>query len=333
MMYPLCKELSSAILKVPKAELHIHLEGAGSVNIIPTLAKRSGVSLPSHSNINNFLKCKNLGHLWEIFRILRPLWTVPQNLYDVVKSLIDEYSNNNTVYFELRFNIAGAVQRGLSYEEGMCAIHEALNYGKSCYGIESCLIFGFNRNTPETVHWVVERVVEEFSNGRCHGIDINGDEAGCYATKYYPFFKMLADRGIPILAHAGESVREDSILDCLRIPGLKRIGHMVHGPELSDRILKANIGLEMCVTSNIMTKVLKSPKDHPLPVYLKKGIPLSINSDNPLMFGTNIQNEYCLASKLFNLNSDDLIEITRNAIRYGLVCETTQKTLLGQIFP
>lgn len=321
------------IKSIPKADLHVHLEGAGDIETILELCQKQRVTLPESSprDLKDFFTCRNFNHLLELFKILRPLWTKPENLETVIRRLIMRYAESNVVYFELRFNMARPVHTGLPYEEGMCAIWEALSWGREKFGIESSYILGFNRNTPSTVPWVIERCIDEFRNGRCQGLDISGDESGCRATKYMRYLREVASNGIPITVHAGESEGEESVADAIRIPGIRRIGHGTHGSSVIGSLENRSVAVEICLTSNLRTGVIQSLDEHPLKYYLSKGIPISINTDDPLMFDTDIEKEYQLCSDYFKLEREQLIDITRTAVKCGFLNPASKQRILERL--
>jgi adenosine deaminase/aminodeoxyfutalosine deaminase len=163
-------------------------------------------------------------------------------------------------------------------------------------------------------------------------LGIGGDEARGPAELFREVFSEARAMGLHVVAHAGEACGPESVRQAVEALGAERIGHgltAARDPAVLELLRERRIPLEVCLTSNVSTGVLERVEDHPLPQFLRAGVVVTLNSDDPAMFGTDLVNEYLLAAKTFELTPEQILHIAQNAVRASFLSEEEKLELLG----
>jgi adenosine deaminase len=308
--------MSFSIKDLPKVELHVHLDCClsfkGLSRIDPTISEsfyKKNFIGTSCSCLKDYIRCADTA--------LEYMQTKEQ-LEIVIEDLFDQLTNDNVIYAEIRFAPLLHQKKGLSSKNVVEIVSNKTKIESEKSGIEVGLILCTLRHFSVDQSLQTVKLVKDFSNKNVVGFDIAADEAGFPIDNHIKSFQFARDNNIFCTAHAGEALGADSITNTLKYLKPNRIGHGVRCIEdnsLIEKIKKENIHLEICVTSNIVTKVFNNLKDHPVNFLLNKGISLSINTDGRTISDTTLNKEYVLLNKEFNWLKNKFLEVNINAMK------------------
>ena len=308
--------MSFSIKDLPKVELHVHLDCClsfkGLSRIDPTISesfyKKKFIGT-SCSCLKDYIRCADTA--------LEYMQTKEQ-LEIVIEDLFNQLVNDNVIYAEIRFAPLLHLKKGLSSKNVVEIVSNKTKIESEKSGIEVGLILCTLRHFSVDQSLQTVKLVKDFSNKNVVGFDIAADEAGFPIDNHLKSFQFARDNNIFCTAHAGEALGADSVTNTLKYLKPNRIGHGVRCIEdnsLIEKIKKENIHLEICVTSNMVTKVFNDLKDHPVDFLLNKGISLSINTDGRTISDTTLNKEYVLLNKEFNWLKNKFLEVNINAMK------------------
>ena len=308
--------MSFCIKDLPKVELHVHLDCClsfkGLSRIDPTISEsfyKKNFIGTSCSCLEDYISCADTA--------LEYMQTKEQ-LEIVIEDLFDQLINDNVIYAEIRFAPLLHLKKGLSSKNVVEIVSNKTKIESEKSGIAVGLILCTLRHFSVDQSLQTVKLVKDFSNKNVVGFDIAADEAGFPIDNHIKSFQFARDNNIFCTAHAGEALGADSVTNTLKYLKPNRIGHGVRCIEdnsLIEKIKKENIHLEICVTSNIVTKVFNNLKDHPVDFLLNKGISLSINTDGRTISDTTLNKEYVLLNKEFNWLKNKFLEVNINAMK------------------
>ena len=327
------------IRKVPKVELHEHLDGGLRHSTIIELAKERNIELPSYDSEElrewfiRGCKKKSLSLYLETFQITTAVMQDKEALFRVAKESVIDLSKENVVYAEIRFAPELHTKKGLNLEEVVTAVLKGLEAGKKETGMEFGLILCAMRNEPPALSLEIAELAVAFSDRGVVGFDLAGDECGHPAKKHIEAFNYIRNKNFNITIHAGEAFGLESIWQAIQICHADRIGHGTRLMEdmtiekgqilkmgsLANYIEDKRIPLEMCLTSNVGTGAVQSYEDHPFPIFFRNHFRVFLCSDNRLMSDTNLTKEMSIAVEKYNMNLKDLEKITINAMKSAFI--------------
>jgi aminodeoxyfutalosine deaminase len=295
---------------LPKAELHLHLEGSIEPETLHELDPATPVeefrALYRYADFDAFLKA-----FGAIGRLLR----TPEDYALITRRLLDRLESQNIRYAEIIIAAGVVLWKGQEFAPIFHAIREA-SRGSS---VETHWILDAVRQFgPDHVQKVAELAAERVNDGVI-AFGIGGSEERGPATWFRETFAFAKSAGLHLTAHAGESIGPESIRAALDL-GAERIGHGIaaaQDPDLMRELRECNIPLEICITSNLVTGVVKRIEDHPLRRLFDAGVPITLNTDDPAMFCCTLSGEYALAARAFGFSERELQEIAENGFRYA----------------
>ena len=313
-------------------ELHLHLDGALSINNCRKLAKLQNINIPEDDNVlSNMMMvspdCHDLNEFLTKFEFPLSLLQTTEGIKNAVKNLQEELIEQGIIYAEIRFAPQLHLNNGLNQEEVVNAAIEGLNSSNLRSNLILCCMrnkYNYDENM-ETI-----RIAKKYLGKGVCAVDLAGAE-GLYPTKAFEnIFKYAKELGIPFTIHAGETDGPSSVYDAISF-GAKRIGHGVKSsedPNLVKLIANQGITLEICPTSNICTSVYDKISDIPIKYFIDNGVNITINTDDPAICNTNLKNELLLVKEAFNLTNDDIIKLQLNAINASFANEKTQEEII-----
>jgi adenosine deaminase len=275
------------------------------------------------SCLKDYIKCAD--RAVEIMQTKKQLELVTSDLFKQLKK-------DNVIYAEIRFAPLLHLKGGLSSTEVVKIISQITKNESIKTGIEAGLILCTLRHYSAEQSMETVNLVNDFKGSNVIGFDLAADEAGYPIKNHIKAFKFANDNKIHCTAHAGEALGPESIIETLDLLKPKRIGHGVRSfedPNLIERLKKENIHLELCLTSNMVTKVYKDFFNHPIDELYKKNLSISINSDGRTISNTNLCKEYSLISKHFMWDDNDFLNCNINAINASFASEKLKSKLLN----
>jgi adenosine deaminase len=325
--------LDQFIRQMPKVELHVHLEGSVRAETLLKLARRHHVSLPADSadGLREWYRFRDFTHFVEIYMTISSCLRSAEDIELITREFLIGQSEQNIEYSEVTFTPYNQYFNcQLGFHEQMDAVNRARRWGERELDVRIGIIIDIPReHPPEAGMKVIEWVAERFGDGII-ALGLGGPERGNSPEKFRSAFDRAREKGIPCIPHAGETDGPASIWSALRVAGAKRIGHGVRSiedPTLIAHLRDTQIPLEVCPTSNICLGVFRSLEEHCLPLLIKEGLFVTINSDDPPMFNTTLTNEYLVAQRLCGWESGSLKRIALNAVDASLLSDPERRKL------
>jgi adenosine deaminase len=323
------------IRRIPKVELHYHLDGGLRPETIIELAAEYGIELPTTKPteladwFHRGADRKNLGLYLQGFDVAVSVMQTEAAVERVARETIEDLAKDNVAYAEIRFAPIQHLQKGLNLEAVVKSVLKGLEAGSAATGVKYGVILCAMRHQDASVSLEIAALAVSFSNRGVVGFDIAGDENGHPPKKHIEAFNYIRSRNFNLTIHAGEAFGVESIWQALQICGTQRIGHatrlledmVVHGTRiekmgsLANFIRDKRIPLEMCLSSNIQTGAAPSFDEHPFGIYFRNNFRAFLCTDNTLMSNTTMSKEMELGVKHFNLTLRDLEKITINAMK------------------
>jgi adenosine deaminase len=302
---------SSRFVHLPKAELHVHLDGSLRPQTLLELAREAEVGLPAHSaaELRRQMRvdgARNLDEYLERFAHTVAVLQRPEAIERVAFEMVEDAARDGIRYLEVRYCPALSRPGGLSLDQVIAAEATGLRRGAAAFGVRTGMINCILRHfVPELSVEIAEASVRCRSLGVV-GFDLAGGEAHHAAAPHREAFGIAAAGGLGITVHAGEAAGPESIAEAIHLCGAQRIGHatrLVEDPELLALVRDRRIPLEINVTSNVQTGVVASPERHPLRAFLDRGVVVTLCSDNWLMSDVTLSGEYALAERALGLTA------------------------------
>ena len=313
---------------MPKTELHTHLEGAVRPDTILELAAVYGVDLgvTDIEGLKRKIQMRPGEDLLAFLKKFDPFRFVfdhPESLTRVAYEMIEEEAREGVVYSEIRINPVKREDQ-LSIDGVLDAVLEGMHQASDDYGIESRLIVSLNRSYPLESAMRVARAAVARKDRGVVGMDLAGDEVHHPAAKFKEVFDYAKQQGLHITIHAGEAVGPESIRQALEVCHAERIGHGVRlgeDPAVLDEVARRHTPLEMCPDSNLLINVVKDLKSYPLMAYARRGIPVTISTDDRHIFDLTLTGEYMAMAEQCGLSLQDLEKISLTGIRSSFLPE------------
>lgn len=317
--------MKEQLINLPKVELHLHLDGAVSLNLANKLTGLSIEKLKEKMIAPD--ECENLSEYLTKFTFPGSLMQTKENLTLIAKDLVDRLAKQNVIYAEIRFAPMFHTKGNLTYEEVIDAVLEGLkSNGNIKTNLILCMMRGFSKE--ENIKTI--EVAQKYLNRGVCAIDLAGAEDKYPLNEYLPLFEIAKKNGIPFTIHAGENGDASEVKKAINV-GAKRIGHGIHAidnAEVLNLIKERNILLEICPTSNVQTDSVKSYKEHPIEKLYKLGVSLCINTDNSTVSNISLTEEYIKLRNNFNFTLEDYKQMNINAINASFINSKEKEELL-----
>lgn len=330
----------SLIQALPKTDLHCHLDGSLRPETILDLARIHKVELPSDTpdGIKAICYagdiCQNLDDYLKTFDITLSVLQTPDALYRAAYELAEDCARENVRYFEVRYSPILHTQKGMKLPDVVDSVLDGLAQAEKDFGVQSgVIICGIRNINPETSLRLAELTVA-FKNRGIVGFDLAGSEYDHPAKDHQEAFHLILNNNVNSTTHAGEAYGPDSIRQALHYCGAHRIGHGTRLREDGDLLNYVNdhrIPLEICLSSNVQTKAVKSYESHPLKFYYQLGLRVTINTDNRLITDTTVSKELWLAHKYFGFTLADIKELLIAGFKSAFLPFRRKQALLEEV--
>lgn len=307
------------IVGLPKAELHLHIEGTFEPELMFKIAERNKIKL-KYKNVDELKQAYNFNNLQDFLDIYYEGCNVLQNVqdfYDLTWAYLTKVNQQNVKHVEIMFDPQSHTDRGISFEVVIKGIHQACMDAKEKFGMTSGLILSFLRHLDEEAALESLKYATDYI-GWITAVGLDSSEVGHPPSKFANAFDKARELGLKIVAHAGEEGPPAYIYEALDILKVDRIDHgnrCLEDDELVNRIVKENLALTVCPLSNLKLKVVQDLQDHPLKKMIVKKLFVTINSDDPAYFGGYLNANYEEIQKALNLTKADLILLAENSFK------------------
>lgn len=316
---------------LPKIELHLHLDCSLSYEVVQQLDP-SVSRAEFEQEFKVPFDCRSLVEY--IKRAQRPiqLMQTAAQLRLVTLDLFRQLKEDNVVYAEIRFAPLQHIEKGMSPEDVVKAVGDAVAEGIAHYGIEAGIILCTLRHYTEAQSMQTARLAELFKNTHVVGFDIAADEAGYPVDNHISAFTYAHEKNICCTAHAGEACGPASVWEVLKALKPSRIGHGVRSmedPGLIEHLRRHNIHLEVCPSSNIKTGVYTKIEDHTANKIFESGVSMSLNTDGRTITDVTLTHEYELMKHTFNWGISHLLQCNLEAIRHSFASENVKRKIIS----
>jgi aminodeoxyfutalosine deaminase len=324
-------------LGLPKAELHVHHVGSASMDTVATLADRHAGStrVPTDpAELADFFTFTDFAHFIEVYLATVDLLRTPEDLWTLTHDVAGDLAAQNVRYVELTCTPYTSMAVGIPAEAYVEAIEDARRRAAADFGIEMRWIFDIPGESGLPAADATLDVALRLRPDGLIGFGLGGPEIGVPRPQFQPHFDQARAAGLRSLPHAGESTGPETIWDAIRVLGAERIGHGItaaQDPELMAYLAEHRIPLEISPTSNVRTRSVASMAEHPLPVLVAAGVPVSINSDDPPMFGTTLTHEYEVARDLLGLDDAGVADLARASVHHSFAPDDVKTSILAEI--
>ena len=311
----MASEPSSVILSLPKAELHLHLEGSISPSTLVELRQRHGMDGASLPEVEELYNYKDFAGFLTAFKHVTGHLRTPEDYELIVYRLKGRLKAQNIHHAEVIVSVGVCLWRNQDFPAIFEGLERGRQRGEKEFGISLLWIFDAVRQFgAEKAEGVLDLAIQ-FRDRNVAAFGIGGDERAGPAEWFAQVFACAAENGLHLTAHAGESAGPDSIWGALNLKA-ERIGHglsAAQDAELIEELAERQVPIEICVTSNLRTGCCAELAQHPMRRYFDQGLMLTLNSDDPAMFRTSLVEEYGLVQEAFGFTDEHLRELARNS--------------------
>ena len=328
--------LSTFIAGLPKAELHVHHVGSASVRIVSELAARHPGVVPSDpEELRQFYEFRDFAHFIEVYLAVVDLIRTEEDVRLLTYEVAREMAEGQQIrYAELTCTPYTSVVTGIPIEAYTEAIEDARVAAERDFGLVLRWIYDIPGefgvpSADATLDYALNHRVDALI-----GFGLGGPEVGVPRPQFQRHFDAARAAGLRSVPHAGETTGPETIWDALRLLGAERIGHgttAVEDPTLLAHLADTGIPLEVCPSSNVATRAVAAIGDHPIAAFRDAGVTVTVNSDDPPMFGTSLNREYEIAADLLGLDEAGVADLARTAVRASFADDPVKSKLLAEI--
>jgi adenosine deaminase len=332
-------ELRERLHAVPKAELHLHLDGSLRPSTILELAADAGVSLRygDERSLYDYLYVqdgRDLVDYLKRFDLTLSVMQTAESLERTARELCEDAAAENVRYLEIRYSPILHQQGDLTLEEAVEAPLRGVRQAEAALGVQARLIICGIRNLPPETSVCLAELAVAFKDRGVVAFDLAGGEAGNPAIEHAEAFRIAREANQNITIHAGEAVGAESIAEALHACGAHRIGHGTHLYEdlsLLEYVNDHRIPIEVCLTSNVQTRAAEDFASHPLRRYFDEGLLVSLHTDNRLMSGTSMTEEYLRAAEHLGFTRAELTRLILNGFGSAFLPWREKQALISEV--
>jgi len=327
--------IASLIEHLPKAELHLHIEGTLEPEMMLALAQRNGIELPyaSVEEIHAAYEFDGLQDFLDLYYAGMSVLIEERDFHDLTRAYLDKVADQGVTHVEIFFDPQAHTDRGIAFETVLSGILSALESGVRELGITSKLIMCFLRHLPE------EQAFDALAcacrhKDHIHAVGLDSGEAGNPPEKFARVYEAARKEGFLAVAHAGEKGPAAYVKDALDILKVSRVDHGNHAlddPQLVARLAREKIPLTMCPLSNLRLKGIPDLAAHPIKRALDAGLLATVNSDDPSYFGGYINDNYIAVSNAVGLSPDEIITLAKNSFAGSFLSDREKQEQLDAV--
>jgi adenine deaminase len=329
------QDTDSLIKRLPKCELHIHIEGSLEPEMVFALARRNGIRLPypSVEALRQAYQFSDLQDFLNIYYRSMSVLITEQDFYDLAWAYLERAHADNVRHVEMFFDPQGHTSRGIAFATVIEGLHRAIVDAGKKLGVQASLIMCFLRHLDEAD---AQRTLDSALafKDRIAGVGLDSSEKGNPPSKFKHVFARARDAGFFLTAHAGEEGPASYVWEALDVLGCARIDHGNHSIDdasLVGRLAREQVPLTMCPLSNLRLRVVDDLSHHPLRRLMDKGVLVTVNSDDPAYFGGYVNQNYVAISAALALARGDIATIVRNGIKASLMTAADKDRALADV--
>jgi adenosine deaminase len=328
------------IEKLPKTDLHCHLDGSMRLQTILELADKHGVRLPADTPekllpfVNAGLGRRSLDEYLKAFDITLAVLQSEDALFRAAYELCEDCANENVWYLEVRYSPMLHTRGGLSLTQIVESVLQGLYAGERAFGIQTGVILCGIRSSSADSSLRMAELCVAYKNRGVVGFDLAGAELNHPAKVHKQAFQLILDNNVNCTAHAGEAYGPESIAQAIHYCGAHRIGHgtrLRENGDLLNYVCDHRIPLEVCVSSNIQTAAAEAFETHPLPFYYTYGLRCTINTDNRLVTNTTVSKELYLCHQTYGFTLDDIKDVIVAGFKSAFLSHREKSELLIKV--
>ncbi|MFJ9521922.1 adenosine deaminase [Kitasatospora sp. NPDC101801] len=329
--------IEAFIAGMPKAELHVHHVGSASPRVVAELAARhAGQSrVPTDpAALAAYFDFTDFGHFIEVYLSVVDLIRDAEDVRSLTFGVAEDMARQNIRYAELTVTPYSSVSRGIPDVAFMEAIEDARIAAEKELGVVLRWCFDIPGEAGLGAAEETARLAVDLAPDGLVSFGLGGPEIGVPRPQFKPYFDRARAAGLHSVPHAGETTGPETVWDALRVLGAERIGHgtqAVKDPALLDWLGEHRIPLEVCPTSNIATRAVARMEEHPIRQMVDAGLLVTVNSDDPPMFGTDLNTEYAVAARLLDLDESGVAALARNAVEASFLDAPGKARIIGEI--
>ncbi len=323
------------IKKLPKAELHLHIEGSLEPELMFRLAQKNDIQIP-YKDIDDVRRAYNFTNLQtflDIYYAGANVLITQQDFYDLTWAYILKCVEDNVIHTEIFFDPQTHTERGVEFATVINGIKSALADAKAEYGISSCIIMCFLRHLSQDAAFETLEAAMAFKDDIV-GVGLDSSELGNPPSKFTEVFRQAKAAGFKVVAHAGEEADFSYIYEALDVLRSDRIDHgvqAIHSAALMQRLKAEQMPLTVCPNSNIELKVFESYQDHNIKTLLDYGLNVSVNSDDPAYFKGYINKNFINLVENLPLTEDDIVTLVKNSFRASFIDDDLKRAYLARV--
>ncbi|WP_194838203.1 adenosine deaminase [Nocardia sp. XZ_19_369] len=322
-------------MPVPKAELHLHIEGTLEPELAFALAERNGAQLPfaSVDELHHAYRFEDLQSFLDLYYRLTDVLRVEQDFTDLAEAYLARAGAAGVRHAEIFFDPQAHTARGVPFATVIDGLWKALHDSERRYGITTKLILCFLRDLSVESALDTLTAAEPYLD-RIVAVGLDSAEVGHPPAKFAAVYERARELGLRAVAHAGEEGPAAYVAEALDVLHVERIDHgirVLDDPALVQRLVRERIPLTVCPFSNVRLRVIDKLTDHPLRQMLELGLVATVNSDDPAYFGGYVQENFDGIREALNLSVDHLRTLARNSFEASFIDEHTRARYLGEV--
>jgi len=331
----LLSEIENLIVTLPKAELHLHIEGSLEPELMLELAKKNGTKLPyaSIDDIKNAYHFENLQQFLDLYYAGMSVLNTEQDFYDLTMAYLIKCDQQNIRHVEIFFDPQAHTQRGIAFDTVLNGIHRALSVARLKFNISFKLIMSFLRHLSE------ESAFKTLNQAQAHlslidGVGLDSSELGHPPAKFEQVFKAAKALGLKLVAHAGEEGPADYVVQALDLLKVDRIDHgnrSMESQTLLERLINEQMALTICPLSNLKLAVVDNLTQHPLKDMLELGVLVTVNSDDPSYFGGYLNENYIAVQNALELSREQVVQLVKNSVTASFLSDIEKRSFINKI--
>ncbi len=329
------EQMHDFIAKMPKAELHLHIEGSFEPELMFAIAQRNKVKtkFDSVEAVKEAYNFNNLQDFLDIYYEGAQVLLEEEDFFDLTWAYMQRIHAQNVIHTEIFFDPQSHTDRGVAFAKVIDGISNALHKAKHELGISSRLIMCFLRHLEESEAEKTLEMALPFKH-KIYGVGLDSSEMGHPPSKFKNVFAKAIEEGFVAVAHAGEEGPAEYIWEALDLLHISRLDHgnrSIDDPKLMERLAAEKMALTVCPLSNLKLCVVDDLKDHPLRKLMQNGLKVTVNSDDPAYFGGYMNENFWAITEALDLSKEELYTLSRNAFEASFVSDKRKMEMIAAL--